>query len=111
MKPGKAEGMKAKRMMMGILAAVVAASGTALGNVGVFRGAGQTPVVDKTDAVQLVEEEVTMRPREGIYMYDKEKKNAAGPGRRDVGPGRRGAPGAEWRVAARGRPETPGAAP
>lgn len=67
--------MTAKRMMMGILAAVVAASGTALGNVGVFRGAGQTPVVDKTDAVQLVEEEVTMRPREGTHPIDASASN------------------------------------
>lgn len=35
----------------------------AMANVGVFSGSGQTPVVEKTDAVQMVEEVVVMTPR------------------------------------------------
>ena len=73
----KAEGMAAKRMVAwAVAAAMGAASGTALGNVGVFRGSGQTPVVEKTDAVQLVEEEVTMRPREGTHPIDLSASNS-----------------------------------
>lgn len=37
--------------------------GVAWANVGVFLGSGQTPVVEKTDVVQMVEEVVQMTPR------------------------------------------------
>lgn len=51
-----------KKLMMACGAAV-AAIGGALANVGVFNGSGQTPIVEETDAVQMVEEEVVMTPR------------------------------------------------
>ena len=43
--------------------ATMAFASAALANVGVFNGSGQTPIVEKTDAVQMVEEEVVMTPR------------------------------------------------
>lgn len=64
-----------KREAVAWLAAAMAMAGMARGNVGVFRGAGQTPVADKTDAVQLVEETVEMRPREGTRPIDESARN------------------------------------
>lgn len=46
-----------------------------------------------------------------IYIFMIKRKNAAGPGCRDAGPGRRGAPGVGQRAAARLGPETPGPRP
>ena len=35
------------------------------GNAGVFRGSGQTPTLEKTDQIKMVEEEIIMIPRRG----------------------------------------------
>ena len=43
--------------------AMMAFASAAFANVGVFNGSGQTPIIEKTDAVQMVEEEVVMTPR------------------------------------------------
>jgi len=40
------------------------------GNAGVFRGSGQTPTLEKTDQIQMVEEEIIMIPRRGNYPVD-----------------------------------------
>jgi len=45
------------------------------GNVGVFRGSGQTPMLEKTDQIQMVEEEIIMFPRRGNYPVDTSAKN------------------------------------
>lgn len=52
--------MKKLMTVMGMAFAMVDG---AYANVGVFNGSGQTPIVEKTDAVQMVEEEVLMTPR------------------------------------------------
>ena len=52
--------MKKLMTVMGMAFAMVDG---AFANVGVFNGSGQTPIVEKTDAVQMVEEEVLMTPR------------------------------------------------
>ena len=49
--------------LMITLGVALAVASSSFGNVGVFKGSGQTPIVDKTDAVQMVEEEVVMTPR------------------------------------------------
>lgn len=51
-----------KKLMMVVGMAFAMVDG-AYANVGVFNGSGQTPIVEKTDAVQMVEEEVLMTPR------------------------------------------------
>ena len=51
-----------KKRIMFIVGAL-AVIGNAPANVGVFNGSGQTPIVEKTDAIQMVEEEVVMTPR------------------------------------------------
>ena len=45
------------------------------GNAGVFRGSGQTPTLEKTEDVQMVEEEIIMTPRESKYPVDTSAKN------------------------------------
>ena len=45
------------------------------GNVGVFRGGGQTPVLEKSSEIQMVEEFVEMRPRRGKYPVDTSCRN------------------------------------
>ena len=50
--------MKTVLMLGGLLCV-----GVAWANVGVFSGSGQTPIVEKTDAIQMVEEVVVMTPR------------------------------------------------
>ena len=45
------------------------------GNVGVFRGSGQTPTMEKTDQIQMVEEEIIMIPRRGNYPVDTSCRN------------------------------------
>lgn len=45
------------------------------GNAGVFRGGGQTPVLEKSAEVQMVEEEVVMIPRRGDYPVDTSGRN------------------------------------
>ena len=45
------------------------------GNAGVFRGSGQTPVLGKTDKIQMVEEEIIMFPRRGNYPVDTSGRN------------------------------------
>lgn len=45
------------------------------GNAGVFRGSGQTPVLEKSSEVQMVEEEVVMIPRRGDYPVDTSCRN------------------------------------
>ena len=49
-----------KKLVLGV---VGAASFSIFANVGVFNGSGQTPIAEKTDAIQMVEEEVVMTPR------------------------------------------------
>ena len=55
--------------------AVFAAALSLWGNVGVFRGSGQTPVLEKSAEVQMVEEEVVMRPRRGDFPVDDSCRN------------------------------------
>ena len=45
------------------------------GNAGVFRGSGQTPTLEKTDQIQMVEEEIIMIPRRGNYPVDTSCRN------------------------------------
>ena len=45
------------------------------GNVGVFRGSGQTPMLEKTADIQMVEEEIIMFPRRGNYPVDTSCRN------------------------------------
>jgi len=45
------------------------------GNVGVFRGSGQTPVLGKTDQIQMVEEYIFMIPHRGNYPVDTSCRN------------------------------------
>ena len=45
------------------------------GNVGVFRGRGQTPMLEKTADIQMVEEEIIMFPRRGNYPVDTSCRN------------------------------------
>ena len=45
------------------------------GNAGVFRGSGQTPTLEKTDTIQMVEEEIIMIPRRGNYPVDTSCRN------------------------------------
>ena len=45
------------------------------GNAGVFRGSGQTPILEKTADIQMAEEEITMRPRRGNYPVDTSCRN------------------------------------
>ena len=55
--------------------AVFAAALSLWGNVGVFRGSGQTLVLEKSAEVQMVEEEVVMRPRRGDFPVDDSLRN------------------------------------
>ena len=45
------------------------------GNAGVFRGRGQTPMLEKTDQIQMVEEEIIMIPHRGNYPVDTSGRN------------------------------------
>ena len=45
------------------------------GNAGVFRGSGQTPMLEKTDQIQMVEEEIFMIPHRGNYPVDTSRRN------------------------------------
>ena len=45
------------------------------GNAEVFRGSGQTPTLEKTDTIQMVEEEIIMIPRRGNYPVDTSCRN------------------------------------
>ena len=45
------------------------------GNAGVFRGSGQTPMLEKTDQIQMVEEEIIMIPHRGNYPVDTSRRN------------------------------------
>ena len=51
------------KKLMKVMGMALAMLDGAYANVGVFNGSGQTPIVEKTDAVQMVEEEVLMTPR------------------------------------------------
>ena len=51
-------------------------SGVLFGNAGVFRGSGQTPVLEKSSEIQMVEELVEMRPRRGDYPVDTSGRNS-----------------------------------
>ena len=51
------------KKLMKVMGMAFAMLDGAYANVGVFNGSGQTPIVEKTDAVQMVEEEVLMTPR------------------------------------------------
>jgi hypothetical protein len=57
------EGASEMKTPMIAFGAAMALASAAFANVGVFNGSGQTPIVEKTDAVQMVEEEVVMTPR------------------------------------------------
>lgn len=61
-----------KKMLTPLL---LAAASAAWGNAGVFAGGGNTPVTAKTDAVQMVAEEVTMAPQRGNYPVDTSARN------------------------------------
>ena len=50
-------------------------SGVLFGNVGVFRGSGQSVVLDSSEQIQMVEELVEMRPRRGDYPVDTSGQN------------------------------------
>ena len=56
-------------------ALVVLWCGVLFGNAGVFRGSGQTPVLEKSSEIQMVEELVEMRPRRGYYPVDTSCRN------------------------------------
>ena len=58
-----------------ILAALCVWAATVSGNVGVFRGSGRTPVLEKSSEIQMVEELVEMRPRRGNYPVDTSCRN------------------------------------
>ena len=45
------------------------------GNVGVFMGSGQTPMLEKSNQIQMVEEEIIMIPRRGNYPVDLSCRN------------------------------------
>ena len=45
------------------------------GNVGVFGGSGQTPMLEKTADIQMVEEEIIMIPSRGNYPVDTSCRN------------------------------------
>ena len=45
------------------------------GNAGVFQGSGQTPTLEKTDQIKMVEEEIIMIPRRGDYPVDTSCRN------------------------------------
>ena len=51
------------KKLMKVMGMALAMLDGAYANVGVFNGSGQTPIAEKTDAVQMVEEEVLMTPR------------------------------------------------
>ena len=57
------------------LAGLIFAAAGCFGNVGVFRGSGQTPVLEKSSEIQMVEELVEMRPRRGDYPVDTSCRN------------------------------------
>ena len=58
-----------------LLAGLMFAAACCFGNVGVFRGGGQTPVLEKSSEIQMVEELVEMRPRRGDYPVDTSCRN------------------------------------
>ena len=64
--------MKMKRLLMLILLAVEV---SLFANVGVFRGNGQTVVLDSAAKIQMVEEIITMTPMRGHYPIDGSCRN------------------------------------
>ena len=56
-------------------ATLMFAAACCFGNAGVFRGSGQTPVLEKSSEIQMVEELVEMRPRRGYYPVDTSCRN------------------------------------
>jgi len=56
-------------------ATLMFAAACCFGNAGVFRGNGQTPVLEKSSEIQMVEELVEMRPRRGDYPVDTSCRN------------------------------------
>jgi len=64
-------------MRKSYLAAVFAVlwSGVLFGNAGVFRGSGQSVVLDSTEQIQMVEETVVMLPMRGHYPVDSTCRN------------------------------------
>lgn len=61
-----------KSLLLFILFAV---SVSAFANAGIFRGNGRTVVMDSTDKIQMVEEEVVMLPMRGNYPVDATCRN------------------------------------
>ena len=45
------------------------------GNAGIFRGQGQTPVLEKNSQIQMVSEEIEMIPRPGKRPVDLSLRN------------------------------------
>ena len=62
-----------KKFLMFCLLFLIAVS--CFGNVGVFGGSGQTPMLEKTADIQMVEEEIIMIPRRGDYPVDLSCRN------------------------------------
>ena len=62
-----------KKFRIGVLTFAIISS--CFGNVGVFRGSGQTPTLEKNAEIQMVEEVVEMRPRRGAYPVDGSCRN------------------------------------
>lgn len=58
-----------------LAALVVLWSDVLFGNAGVFRGSGQSVVLDSTEQIQMVEETVTMIPMRGHYPVDTSCRN------------------------------------
>ena len=63
---------KMKRLLMLLL---LAAEVSLFANAGVFRGSGQTVVLDSTAKIQMVEEVITMLPMRGHYPVDSSCRN------------------------------------
>ena len=62
-----------KKLLM--LAVLCLLSAVGSGNVGAFRGSGQTPVLEKSSDIQMVEEEIAMFPHRGSYPVDTSCRN------------------------------------
>ena len=61
-----------KSLLLFILFAV---SVSAFANAGIFRGNGRTVVMDSSNKIQMVEEEVVMIPMRGNYPVDSSCRN------------------------------------
>lgn len=64
--------VRMKRLLMLLL---LVAEASLFANAGVFRGSGQTVVLDSTAKIQMVEEIITMTPMRGHYPVDSSCRN------------------------------------